>query len=419
MEARVFSPKQEALVALLKAGGFKRLNVLEGSVRSGKTWISLVAWALWVESMPENGKYLMAGKTLGTLGRNCLSVLEDLVGGAHFTFCMSRKEGRLFGRVIYLESANDARAEGRIRGLTLAGAYCDELSLFPQDFFAMLLSRLSEPGAKLIATTNPDAPTHWLNARYLSRAQELDLLRVRFRLEDNCFLSPGYVAGIKREYAGVFYDRYILGLWRAAEGIIYRPFADDPQAYLVERAQGELAFLSVGVDFGGTRSLTAFVATAVHAGFSGLTAVADHHVAGRKGEIDARRVCGEFVAFIRRVEGLYPGVPVRYAFMDSEAQYLIASVRGACRQAGLALEALDCAKRPVSQRIACASTLLSAGRLRVCRDCKLLIGGLASAVWEEGRADVRLDNFSTDIDILDAFEYSYERFMKRLVPGRA
>lgn len=185
----------------------KRINLLEGSVRSGKTWISLVLWAFWVGTMPKDGSYLMVAKTLTSLRRNVLDLLQSLVGARNFSYSLPKKEGRLFGRLVYLEGVNDARAESKIRGMTLQGAYCDELTLFTQDFFAMLLSRLSEPGAKVIATTNPDSPNHWLMTEYIKRKDDddgVDLLDIKYTLDDNTFLDPEYVKQIKREYTGVF-----------------------------------------------------------------------------------------------------------------------------------------------------------------------------------------------------------------------
>ena len=199
----------------------KRINLLEGSVSSGKTWISLVLWAFWVKTMPENVPYMMCAKTITTLKRNCLVPLQELIGESNFTFSTSAKEAKLFGRVVYLEGANDNRSEDKIRGLTLQGAYCDELTKFPEDFFAMLLSRLRMPEAKLIATTNPDSPSHWLKVNYIDRQQELNFLDVKFLLDDNTTLPKDYVTEIKKEYTGVFYERFILGLWVLAEGLIY------------------------------------------------------------------------------------------------------------------------------------------------------------------------------------------------------
>lgn len=188
---------------------------------SGKTWISLVLWAFWVKTMPKDKLYLMCAKSLTTLKRNCLLLLQELIGERNFVFSVAAKEGYLFGRHILLEGAYDDRAEAKIRGLTLQGAYCDELTQFSENFFEMLLSRLRLPGAKLIATTNPDAPGHWLKQNFIDRASELDFMDVKFVIDDNTTLPRDYVEAIKKEYSGVFYDRFILGKWVLAEGIIY------------------------------------------------------------------------------------------------------------------------------------------------------------------------------------------------------
>ncbi len=140
----------------------KRINLLTGSVRSGKTYISLLKWAVFVGTMPKGTEFLMTGKTLTSLKRNCLGLLQQLVGTDNFKYTISQKKGTLFGRTIWLEGANDDRAESKIRGMTLAGAYVDELTQIPFDFYKMLLSRLSVKGAKLYATTNPDTPNHWV-----------------------------------------------------------------------------------------------------------------------------------------------------------------------------------------------------------------------------------------------------------------
>lgn len=228
------------LIRKLRKNELKRINILEGSVSSGKTWISLLLWALWVSKMPLDGQYMMCAKSLTTLKRNCLVLLQELVGEKLFSFSISAKEGQLFGRKILFEGANDMRSESKIRGLTLQGAYCDELTQFPEDFFSMLLSRLRKPAAKLFATTNPDSPSHWLKVKYLDRAKSLDLLDVTFLLEDNSTLPADYVENIKNEYVGVFYERFILGRWVVAEGAIYPEYeqaiADVPNTPIEAKA---------------------------------------------------------------------------------------------------------------------------------------------------------------------------------------
>ena len=384
------------LMRLWKTDSLKRINLLEGSVRSGKTWISLVLWAFWIATQPADRTFLMTAKSLTTLKRNCLDLLEDLIGD-YFRYSLARKEGTIFGRKIYMEGANDARAESKIRGTTLGGAYCDELT-------------------QLIATTNPDNPSHWVMQKYISRQDELNMMTMKFLLDDNIFLDPEYVADLKKEYTGVFYDRFILGLWKAAEGVIYRQFADNPDKWLIDDPTEDIDFISIGVDFGGNRSLTTFVATAVHYGYKKLTVLEDYHIAGTKGEIDSDRVNRESVGFCERLRKKYPRHQIRYCFADSEAQYLIAGLKRAVRDAGLGLAVGDCAKVKILQRIYCTNSLLNTDRLKIMRGCRLLIQGLQNALWNDKKPDTRLDDFSSDIDILDAFEYSFERFILKLTP---
>jgi len=414
-----FNPKQADLIKKLKAGKLPRLNILEGAVRSGKTWISLIVFALWVAMMPADATFLMVAKTLKSLDRNCLRLLQNLVGEKNFTYNLQQKEGRLFGRVVFLEGVNDVRAEAKIRGMTLTGAYCDELTLFTEDFFTMLLSRLSMPGAKLFASTNPDSPLHWLNVKYLKRADELNINVVKFTILDNDTLDPEYIEALKREYTGVFYKRFILGLWVVAEGACYPKFADRPDDYIIDTLPDNARFISIGVDFGGNRSLTTFVATAVHGDFEKLTIIKDYHIEGRKGEIDADKVNAEFIKFVNELRAEYD-VPVKYVFADSEAQYLINGMRRAAAAIGLSVG--ESKKVAVVQRIICTNSLLNTGRFKVMRNCQLVRDGLMGAVWNPKAAaqgkDERLDDFTSDIDILDATEYSFERFITRLTPNR-
>ena len=224
----IYTKKQRALMGKWQRNELKRINLLEGSVSSGKTWISLVLWAFWVKTMPDMPDYfyLMSARSLTTLKRNCLLPLQSLIGEDNFRFSVSAKEGWLFGRHVLLEGANDAQAEAKIRGLTLQGAYVDEITKIPRDFWEMLLSRLRKPGAKLFGTTNPDAPSHWLKTDYIDRQDEISIYVEKFVIDDNTTLPQEYVENIKKEYTGVFYERFILGLWVLAEGLIYPMYKD-------------------------------------------------------------------------------------------------------------------------------------------------------------------------------------------------
>lgn len=202
----------------------KRLNFLSGSVRSGKTYISLLKFLLWVASMPKDCEFIMVGKSIGSLQRNCFNYIYNFIGEENFRVQKSQKRAIIFGRTVWLEGALDERSEGKIRGMTLAGAYCDEVTLYPESFFVMLLTRLSVPGAKLFATCNPDNPNHYIKTKYIDRADELDCAVWNFLLTDNTHLPQDYLDNLSKEFKGVFYNRFVLGEWCKADGLVYQHF---------------------------------------------------------------------------------------------------------------------------------------------------------------------------------------------------
>ncbi|MEA5367733.1 terminase family protein [Amycolatopsis sp., V23-08] len=196
-----------------------RLNIWEGSIRSGKTIASIVRWLTYVRTAPP-GPLAVIGRTRDTIARNVLDVIADMQPSA-INFTAGAPRCRILGRLIHVIGANDKKAEKVLRGLTLAGAYVDEATVIPEDFWTQLLGRLSVPGAKLFATTNPDNPAHWLRKKYLLRVGELNLATWHFGLYDNPGLSQEYKDALASEFTGLWYKRFILGHWVAAEGAIY------------------------------------------------------------------------------------------------------------------------------------------------------------------------------------------------------
>lgn len=349
----------------------QRINLLEGSVSSGKTWISLVCWGFWLATMPQNQLYLMCGKSLTTLKRNCLIPLEAMFGQSNFSFSTSAKEAYLFGRRILLEGANDARSEGKIRGLTLQGAYCDELTLFPKDFFVMLLSRLRVPGAKLIATTNPDSPQHWLKREYIDRMAELDMLTMRFLLEDNTTLDPQYVVAVKAEYTGVFYRRFILGEWCVAEGLIYPMFDKAVHVKSLPHPQGEWY---VSVDYG---TLNAFSAGLWC--YDGTTAyrVAEYYYSGREQKRQRTNT-----QYLQSIQQLTAGKSISAVIVDPSAASFIAELR----QAGFLVRK---GKNDVVEGIRRTAAALEQGKLLFSPDCKNSFREFALYRWDESSSQDR------------------------------
>lgn len=401
-----YTEKQLELMKKWQTGKLKRLNILTGSVRSGKTWISLVLWAFWIASAPLKSSYLMSSKTLASLERNVLSLLGGLVGKDNFTYSLSKKEGKLFGRKIYFEGANDCRAESKIRGMTLMGAYCDELTLFSESFFTMLLSRLSEKGAKLFATTNPDSPYHWLKKKYIDRSETLDMLVETFLLTDNSFLDKSYVDSLKKEYTGIYYDRFILGRWKAAEGIIYQSFANNPEEYLLDGiSPDEIAFATIGVDFGGNKSAHAFVLSGFTYNMDKIVILDELYI---NEQISPKRLEDLFIDFANKCKSNYK---VYDAYCDNAETTLINGLKNAVWENKVAIDIRNARKNPITQRIRFVSSMMSHGRFFLLRKCKHLIEALSSAVWDSSQiGDKRLDNGSINVDSLDAMEYSIEQY---------
>jgi PBSX family phage terminase large subunit len=255
-----------------------RLNIWDGTVRSSKTITSLLRWIEFVKDAPP-GNLLMVGKTERTLRRNIIDVMVDMLGRSRCKLIAGSGELWLLGRRIYLCGAADERAQEKIRGLSLQGAYCDELTTYPESFFSMLLTRLSGDGihpARCYGTTNPDGPRHWLKINYLDKAKlhltldgelrhsddpdALDLHRFSFQLKDNPALSPDYVKALEKEFVGLWRKRFILGMWVLAEGSVYDMF--DPEVHVVDEIPTITRYVALAVDYG-TRN-------PFHAGLIGL-----------------------------------------------------------------------------------------------------------------------------------------------------
>lgn len=371
----IYTEKQRYLMSLWQKNKLKRINLLEGSVSSGKTWISLVLWAFWVKTMPNNpdSLYLMAARSLTTLKRNCLLPLQSLVGESNFTFSTSAKEGYLFGRHIVLEGADNVQSEAKIRGLTLQGAYCDEATKLNHDFFTMLLSRLRKPGAKFFATTNPDAPSHWLKEEYIDRQDEIDILVMKFLIDDNTMLPADYVENIKREYVGVFYERFILGKWVLAEGLIY-PMYKDAIAYPPD---GKSENQALSIDYG---TMNAFAA-GLWKKFGDVWYVADeYYYSGRDENLQKtdKEYADDMEKFIDR-----HGIDVIRTFVDPSAASFIAELR---RRKRFKVKPAD---NDVLDGIRETATAMKTGLIKISPKCKNWKIEVQGYVWDKDSVEDR------------------------------
>ena len=289
------SPKQERFITQSRAA----INLAGGAVRSGKSVGVNLRFVHYCKYGPP-GEFLAVGKTERTLTRNVLDPLREFLGPA-----MNVNHGRgvawIGGRKIYLIGANDERSASKLQGATIAGALGDEVTTWPENFFAMLLSRLSVPGARFFGTYNPDGPYHWLKRRYIDNAEQVGLRNFGFRLEDNPFLAADFVDRLKRQYraAGqLWYKRFVLGLWALAEGAVYQMFSD---ARHVKPAPAGLPRLEVAVDYGAANPTAALLLA--HDGKPPVYVVREFHHDGREsGALSPSQLADALVAWLGGVE---------------------------------------------------------------------------------------------------------------------
>ena len=342
-----------------------RINIWEGSVRSSKTTCSLVRWITFVSQAPQ-GDLLMAGKTERTLKRNILNPLKDMLG-KQFRFVEGKGEASMFGRRIMVVGASDERAESKIRGGTFAGTYLDEWTLFPESFTVMLLSRMSVPGAKLFATTNPDNPYHYIKKNYIDNP-EIDKAVFHFELDDNPNLGEEFKDAIKKEYSGLWYKRFIQGLWVMAEGAIYDMFREDVHMVEVSKDYDDYIKIWAAVDYGTSNPCTFGIYGKHKDGKRYKLAewYFDSSEAGYQ-KTDAQ-YADDFSEFVE-------GVPIKDVYVDPSA----ASFKTELERRGFPV--VD-ANNDVLDGIRIVSTELEQGRYFIDKSCKHTAKEFVSYAWD-------------------------------------
>ena len=206
--------------------------IADGAIRSGKTVAMAVSFVIWGMTNFDRQNFIMAGKTVKSFQRNVLKPLQAILPGRGYSCRYLQTDGLL--RVskglktndFYVFGGKDEASQDLVQGLTAAGAYFDEVALMPESFVNQATGRLSVDGSKMWFNCNPEAPLHWFKRNWIDRADEKGLLCLHFTMDDNLSLSEDIKARYRAMYSGVFYLRYVKGLWAVAEGLIYSMFSD-------------------------------------------------------------------------------------------------------------------------------------------------------------------------------------------------
>ncbi len=387
-----------------------RWNIKTGAVRSGKSFVD-TAYTVPYRIRERSGKpglNVILGVSRETIERNVLQPMREIYTSALIGTINNRNVARVCGEDVYCLGADKVSQVAKIQGSSIKYAYGDEIAKWNKEVFEMLKSRLDKQYSCFDGACNPENPTHWL--KEFIDDDGIDLYLQKYRIFDNPFLDPEYVRNLCKEYEGtVYYDRLIEGKWKRAEGSIYRKFADNPDDFVKTADKEHISRIDIGIDFGGNGSGHAFVATAKYSDGRKQPVMSRKHMKKdfRQG-IDANLLSELFLEFVEDVIKKY-GKPSN-AYYDNAETVLGQSIKNACEKKFPYLHVRPAVKKKINDRIEYTVQLMGAGLFSITEDCETLSKALQEAVYNsKSMEEERLDDGSTDIDTLDAFEYSIER----------
>ncbi|MGN1134720.1 MAG: phage terminase large subunit [Oscillospiraceae bacterium] len=395
----------------------RRWNVKMGATRSGKTYMDYFLIPKRIRAVAgKEGLVVLLGNTKGTLQRNIIEPLRDIWGSAFVTDIRSDNTAELFGERCYCLGADKVTQVDRIRGSSIKYCYGDEVVTWNEAVFEMLKSRLDKPYSRFDGTCNPEGRHHWFK-KFLD--SDADIYCQKYTLNDNPFLSADFVENLKREYLGtIYYDRYVLGNWVNAEGLIYRSFADAPDSFIFDSLDKfDIAFATIGVDFGGGSSAHAFNCTAFTKGFRDIITIHDYR---RKDAATPQQLYDDLGKFLAECRLIAKGrFSITDMYCDSAEQTLIGGIRAEAARNGWKINVHNAKKKEINDRIRFYCIMQGAGRYNIHKSCTATIDAFSEAMWEDNAtADVRLDDGTTNIDTLDAQEYSTEPYMNDILKLR-
>ena len=230
--------------------------IADGSIRAGKTLCMSLSFALWAMAKFNGQNFIMAGKTVGAFRRNVLFWLKLMLQAQGYKIKDRRADNLVEiskGEIInyfYIFGGKDERSQDLVQGITAAGVFLDEVALMPRSFVNQALARCSVKGSKYWFNCNPEGPNHWFKIEWIDKAKEKNILHLHFTMDDNPSLDEDTKERYRKMFVGVFYQRFILGLWVLAEGIIYHNFDKDKHTIDEKELPKNFDFYYVTSDYG-------------------------------------------------------------------------------------------------------------------------------------------------------------------------
>lgn len=379
--------------------------ICDGAVRSGKTSIMMWAFVDWAMREFDFQRFGICGKTVDSASKNIISPFISMsLANNRYIMRWRRSEKVLEVRrgstVNYFEifGGKDEGSAALIQGRTLAGVLLDEVALMPRSFVEQALARCSVDGARLWFSCNPGSPQHWFKREWIDQREKRNALYLHFEMRDNPSLSEKTLAQYESRYIGVFYDRYIRGLWVLAEGLVYDFFCEDQ--IVDEIPQSGRYYISC--DYG---TLNPFSAGLWCVTSTGATRIKEYYYSGRG--TNAQKTDEEYYEELRK---LADGYHVEYVVIDPSAASFITTVfrHGEFHVATANNEVMDGIRK--------TAVYLKSGKMKIHRSCKDAIREFGLYRWDE---DSTVDKVIKEADhAMDDIRYFSNTVMTRFFPVR-
>ena len=393
-----------------------RWNGKVGATQCGKTYVDtlFVIPNRIIERIGKKGLNFIVGVSKETITRNIIEPLQEIYGNKAITDISSKNTSTMFGEKVYCLGADNVGRVAKFRGARVKYLYIDEVYDINKEVFELLKSRLSFEYSMCDFAGNPQSPSHYVEEFINS---DIDIYLQRYTIFDNPFLPKVYVDNLCKEYEGtVYYNRYILGQPCNAEGLIYTRFANEPTKYVWTKRKDNDSYdlpsgmTIIGIDYGGTKSGQAFVCTRISNDYKTIIVLGSER---HTGDIDPDDLEKLEIEFAKRMMYKY-NCEIDMMLPDNEETVLIRGLKRKVQEMGWSTIVRGCNKEPINDRIDCGRTMIAYEILYyIQEECKTFVEALSSALWDDNaKEDTRLDDFTTDIDTIDAWEYSWCRYIK-------
>lgn len=381
----------------------RRWNIKCGATRSGKTFLDYYLIPKRIRAVSgKDGLYVILGNTKSTLQRNIIEPLQNIWGVELVSDIKVDNTALMFGEKVHCIGADKISQVNRLRGSSIKYCYGDEVVTWNEEVFNMLKSRLDKNYSLFDGTCNPESPNHWFKEFLESDA---DIFYQQYTLYDNPHNPKEFVKNLELEYQGtVYFDRYILGQWKRAEGIVFPDFADNTDKYTISKDVCPKRFkaLGVGYDLGGNKSNFALIASGITYDNEVIVFAAKEIVPEDMKLEDVEKAA---IDFITEIEENY-GVTADYCYIDDNYYTTVNSLNNWRYIFDSAAHIK--ASMPLEDRPLMLTKLMASGRFRLIDgECGPLIYQLQNAVFDE-KSDkaVICDDGSMNIDCIDGFFYS-------------